>query len=278
MPSKQSIIHRNELKRRYREIDFVAELQKYWAYFDKWLKEESNKKLDRDAIEELKKMPEILGIIKNLLSEDLEQTNINDSLVFDYQKYLSNNVVSDFMKYSWLCPTIRNSLNLFNSNPVTRVGSTGTIYLTHPQYRKMYSIVREQEASEDGIVHNSLIDELYNYADITHVGTCFFRESVLKTGTRSQFFERCWEEIENAIDQDLSIIKDLRGSNYNPGICSDVIETLYLVRCKAVHGDLDFVDKNHNDVCRSAVFLLQRIIEDIISKEISLHEKTNHPA
>lgn len=132
---------------------------------------------------------------------------VSDSLAHDLIKaYVTENVVSSFVKCSWLCPIVRNSLNLFNPSIVEHVRGTAAIHLTLPEYRKIYSIVRELEASFEGMSHNSLILELYEYAGITHVGSCFFRDLVSKTATKNQFYESCWQKIEAA--PDLVIIKD----------------------------------------------------------------------
>ena len=248
--------HNSDLERRYREIDFVSELQKYWAYFDKWLKEETHETEDRAAVDKLKNISKVQDIIQNLLDEGRGQIRDNDLLSRDYQTYLSDNDATNFVKYSWVCPVIRDSLNLFNPNIIDRVRGTGTIHLTHEEYLKMYHLVRAQEGSQEGIGYHSLIDDLYSYAGITRVGSCFFRDSVTRTANTNLYYESCWQKIVDNKDPDLGIIRDLRASPYNPGIYSDIIEMLYQVRCKAVHGDLDFVNKSHNDVSKSAVFLL----------------------
>ena len=47
--------HDEDLKRRFFEIDYVSELQKYWAMFNRWFNSETgNPARDRDAIESLK--------------------------------------------------------------------------------------------------------------------------------------------------------------------------------------------------------------------------------
>lgn len=166
--------HDVELRKRYREIDFVAEFQKYWAYFNKWFKEETQQTTDRDAVEALKANSKIKIIIQNLLNEGQEQLRFFDFDSHDLTAYLTENLVSSFVKYSWLCSVIKNSLNLFNPNIVNHVRGTGTIYLTLQEYRKIYSIGRKIEALPVFMDQESFrMSELFRYVGITYVGSCF---------------------------------------------------------------------------------------------------------
>jgi len=258
-------LHDNELRRRYHKIDFVSEFQKYWAYFNKWFKVETGKSKDRDSIEALKGNNRIHKIIADLLTERQEHVPLfNFSIpARDLTAYLTDNQTSMFVRDSWLCPIIRNSLNLFNPKVVNQVRGTATVHITIQEYRRTYTLCQEMEARPQFMSYEDFsMSRLFEYGKIRHVGSCFYRESQSTSAPQSIFYDACWTAIEK--DLNLVILKDLRASSHNPGICSDLLEMLYVVRNKAVHGTLDFVDERHNTVSRSGLFLLQAIIEKLI--------------
>lgn len=103
---------------------------------------------------------------------------------------------------------------------------------------------------------------LFEIGQIRHVGSCFYGQPQVASAMQSRLYDAFWNSIEN--DAHLATLLDLKKSTHKPDICSDVLEMLYLVRNNAVHGMLDFVDKTHNAVSRSGVFLLQAIIEKLV--------------
>jgi len=255
--------HDNDLRRRYREIDFVSEFQKYWAYFNKWFKTETKKSRDRESIEALKKDKRMRKIIADLLTEGQKHVPLFNSPARDLVAYLAENKISIFVRDCWLCSIIRTQLNLFNPKSVNRVHGTATVHITIQEYRHVYCLCREMEARREFMSEPEVsMSRLFEAGQIRHVGSCFYGEPQVASVMQSRLYDAIWNSIEN--DALLATLSGLKKSTHKSGICSDVLEMLYLVRNNAVHGTLDFIDKTHNVVSRSGVFLLQAIIEKLV--------------
>ena len=255
--------HDNDLRRRYREIDFVSEFQKYWAYFNKWFKTETKKPDDRKSIEALKKNKRVRKIIADLLTESQKHIPLFNSPARDLVAYLAENKISIFVRECWLCSIIRKQLNLFNPEYVNMVRGTTTVHITIQEFRHLYSLCRKMEARLEFMSEPEVfMSRLFEIGQIRHVGSCFYGEPQVASAMQSRLYDAIWNSIEN--DALLATLSDLKISTHKPGICSDVLEMLYLVRNNTVHGTLDFVDKTHNAASRSGAFLLQAIIEKLV--------------
>lgn len=253
-----------ELARRYREIDFVAEFQKYWAYFNKWFMTQTGAANDRVGINALKTDPIITRILTGLFNEGHENARLfgSDRTERDLYDFLTENRVSGFVRACWECALIRDKINLFNRLPDSGVRATGTVNISIEVWRDIYTICRGVEAEVYNLDKKwGGMNKLFEYSKISNVGSAFFKDLTLPDPGLNPLLQECWQGIES--DQSYADIVALRDWSATPGVVPDLMEMLYLVRNHAMHGELDFVDESHNAVSSAGLFLLQGIIEAI---------------
>ena len=113
--------HYSALRKRYRQIDYVAEFRNHWAQFNAWFNKEIGANTDRDAIQALKQHEVFRQTIKSLAITRTDQLlRHSHRYSRDYMRYRTRTVISDFVQAAFTNQRFTKSLNLFNQRGKTR--------------------------------------------------------------------------------------------------------------------------------------------------------------
>lgn len=266
--------HDVELQQRFRGVDYVSELQRIWAYFNKWYKAETRGSLDRDCIDAIKGVSsrgtQRTHRVKDAISELLEVGSPDHRLFItlhavqkDYYRYLVETEASTFIRECWGNSKIRPILNLFGTPPPTgphKPRPTSTIHLSVDEFITLYSCCAKLTAEfidQEPITVSSVL----HYNGIRFSGSSFFKDPAIPTKPQSIHLEACWEEI----GQSLPILPELAKSQAALGFHADVCEMIYLARNLSVHGDLDHLNPSDNDAAKAGYYLMAQIISSILN-------------
>jgi hypothetical protein len=261
--------HDLDMVRRYQELDYVATFSKYWATFNHWFRGETGKDADRDAIELLKKNKRWIDAIE---AARPVLDPLIDSVVHgehagaaDYYRYGNGGEIARFIAALFACPRTHARVNSYGTTPKDRVRGTATIPLTALEYRLAYSHCQAALAEPSFMPEAShRMEEIFAFRRIAHVGSAFFRDTPAipaPTGLTIAYFDRCWQLID--ADNRCAELTELSRSAIAPGLASDLLELLYLVRNGCVHGTLDFLVPEDNRVAREAHHLLEVLLNRI---------------
>lgn len=256
--------HFDDLNRRYREIDWVSEIQRLWAIFNHWLTAHTGNHNDRDCVEHLKSTRELARWVDDIVrtSAGTRPHNVREGYGGSYPRFASNNELSRLFRAVAPSPVIEPRLNYpWRAGSDSRVRKTNAITLSDSQFRSAYEAHAELLATEEGMVFDLTLHQTLPALGVNATGCCFFRcKPQGSTGTTrlahslAQLF-RHKDELQGLVN--------LIDSDDPTDLASDVIETLYNVRNVAVHGNLDFLNEKDNAAARAAYDALDSLIRDI---------------
>jgi hypothetical protein len=264
-----SRLHFDDLKRRYRETDWVSEYQRLWAIFNYWFKAHFGCSNDRDCIERIKKDSNLDHWTQNVIkkSDYKHPHRVTDGYGGSYPRFAANNVISQFFLASITSPVLEPRINWpwRKGTEPHRVRETNAITLTENQFRCAYNVHASVLASEQGMVYGETetLHQVLHELGIYATGCCFYKgtitvgsaspTSVLANMTLSGFRAK----------ESLSTLVNLAESAKPTSLAEDIVETLYNLRNVAIHGDLDFLNENNNAAARAGCDLLDALLRDI---------------
>lgn len=258
--------HFDDLRRRYREADWVSEYQRLWAIFNHWLFAQSGQKNDRDCIETLKADTNLESWVQGVIQRSVYNRphRVNEGYGGSYPRFATDNVISRFFRATQDSPVLEPRINRpWCKGTEPRVRETNAITLTTIQFRAAYDVHANVLATEAGMVHNNTLHQVLPALGVYATGCCFYRApipvgaiaftSTLAMMTLSGF------RAENS----LSSLVSLADSTNPTPLAADIVETLYNLRNVAMHGSLDFLNENDNAAARAGYDLLDALIRDI---------------
>lgn len=258
--------HFDDLKRRYREADWVSEYQRLWAIFNHWLFARSGHKTDRECIEALKSdsNPELWVklVIRN--STYNYPHRVTDGYGGSYPRFAANNEISRFFRAAQESPVFEPRINWpWRKGTETRVRETNAITLTRIQFRAAYDVHANVLASEEGMVHNDTLHQVLPALGVQATGCCFYRAPIpvgvaASTNSLAKLTLRGFRA-----ESSLSPLVSLADAINPTPLAADIIENLYNLRNVAMHGSLDFLIENDNAAARAGYDLLDSLIRDI---------------
>ena len=257
--------HFDDLTRRYREKDEVSEFQRLWAIFNHWLLQHTGRTNDRDCIEQIKQCPELTEWIKKVVSSSELQRpqRVLDGYAGAHPRFTSNNCISEMFREVYSSSTVETRINLpWRPGTEQRVHITNAIVLTDDEFEKAYRI--HAMVLDEGIANFDLtLLQTLPALGIYATGCCFYRGDVdLSLPTNTDHWA---QKMADLFSQEplLQNLTSLIQSSQTTPLSSDVIETLYNVRNTAMHGSLDFLNKNDNAAARASYDVLDSLIQDI---------------
>lgn len=108
--------HFDDLRRRYREADWVSEYQRLWAIFNHWFVAHTGKKTDRDCLDHLKKAPELSTWVDDVTQASAYHYphRIRDGYGGSYPRFAAENVISLFFRSAQISPTLAQGHDSFH--------------------------------------------------------------------------------------------------------------------------------------------------------------------
>ena len=257
--------HFKDLRRRYREADWVSEFQRLWAIFNHWLVSHAQIQQDRAGIEHLKTEPELSRWINNVIKAAAYHRphRVTDGLAGSYPRFASDNVISRFFRAVVASPVVEPRIHYpWRVGTERGVRPTHAITLDRDQfivaYRSHARVLEERIADFDLTIHQTL-----PALGVHTTGCCFYRgpaDTSLPAGTTGHANRMV--ELFRA-DPCLAALVQLIESANPTDLGSDVVETIYNVRNVAMHGSLDFLNEWDNAAARAAYDVLDSLIRDI---------------
>lgn len=172
----------DDLKRRYREADWVSEFQRLWAIFNYWLYAyyQGNTK-DRDCIEKLKENQELCAWVQRTISRSAYNgaDRVGSGYLGSAMRFGADNEISRFFLAAQESPTMEPRINWpWRIGSERRVCQTHAVALTKAQFRSAYVIHANLLASEWGIVQDETFHQALAALNVHASGCCFFRRSI----------------------------------------------------------------------------------------------------
>lgn len=257
--------HFVDLRRRYRETDWVSEYQRLWAMFNHWLFTHSGrKKTDREAIEVLKVDVNLAAWVGNLVQSSAipRPHNVNDGYSDSYPRFAADNEISLFFRAAQRSPVLEPRLNWpWRVGAEGRVKQTNAIALDVSLFRKAYEV--HAVVLTDGIdLIDKTLHKTLELLGVSSTGCCFYRRA--PANPASALEERTARAIR--AEPTLAPLTSLLDSQVPTELAPDVVETLYNLRNVAMHGSLDFLVPADNAVARAGCDLLDALIKDIADR------------
>lgn len=257
--------HFEDLRRRYREADWVSEFQRLWAIFNHWLVAHVGKTKDRDCIEDLKSSSELTRWVNNIVERTAVKRphRVTEGFGGSYPRFTSNNEISILFRAVAESPTIEPRINYpWRAGTEPRVQPTNAIVLSGTQFRSAYEAHAEALGSVTGITYDLTLHQTLPFLGVDASGCCFYKcnqttdppENIHFAGDVLNRF-RSRDELQSLVN--------LINSSSSTDLASDVIETLYNVRNTAMHGSLDFLNEQDNAAARAGYDALDSLIRDI---------------
>jgi hypothetical protein len=258
--------HFDDLRRRYREADWVSEYQRLWAIFNHWFFAHTGQQNDRRCLESLKSSPELTSWIDNVIQASAYNYphRITDGYGGSYPRFAADNVISLFFRASQTSPTLEPRINRpWRPGSDQRVRSTHALTLTREQFRNAYDAHHRALALPDGILFDETLHQILPALAIGATGCCFYRVTTpasISSNTRALAQLTLQELRTVGTLRELVYLIDSSTPTY---LGADVIETLYNLRNIAVHGALDFLQERDNAVARAGYDLLDSLIHNV---------------
>jgi hypothetical protein len=258
--------HFDDLRRRYREADWVSEYQRLWAIFNHWFFAHTGERTDRRCLESLKESPELSLWIDNVIQASAYNYphSISDGYGGSYPRFAADNVISLFFRASQASPTLEPRINWpWRHGTNQLVHQTHALTLTREQFRNAYDAHHRALASDAGVVFDETLHQVLPALGIGATGCCFYRvasPASISPETRA-LAELTLQELRT--EGTLSDLVSLIDSSSPTVLGADVIETLYNLRNLAVHGPLDFLQAQDNAVARAGYDLLDSLIINV---------------
>ena len=257
--------HFTDLRRRYREADWVSEFQRLWAIFNHWLVAHVGNHQDRVCIEHLKTEPDLTRWIDDIIRVTAYNFphRVTDGYGGSYPRFAADNEISSFFRAVAASPVVEPRINHpWRAGTEPKVRVTHAITLDRVQFRAAYEA--HAQVLEEGIAGFDLtIHQTLPALGVQTTGCCFYRGPVdtgLPAGT-TVYANRMVDLFRAA--PPLAELVHMIESADPTNLASDVVETLYNVRNVAMHGSLDFLNEQDNAAARTAYDLLDSLIRDI---------------
>ncbi len=253
----------DDLRRRYREADWVSEFQRLWAIFNHWFVAHTGQRNDRRCLESLKNSPELSLWIDNVIEASAYNYphRVADGYGGSYPRFAADNVISLFFRAAQISPTLEPRINWpWRTGSEQRVRQTHALTLTREQFRDAYDAHNRALASEAGVLFDETLHQVLPALNIGATGCCFYRvtsPAIISSDTRA-LAELTLQELRTVVT--LGGLVSLIDSSAPTDLGADVIETLYNLRNIAVHGALDFLQERDNAVARAGYDLLDSLI------------------
>ena len=178
--------HFEDLKRRYREADWVSEYQRLWAIFNHWLCTEAGQAKDRACIETLKRRPQILTWVENVISQSAYNypNRVTDGYGGSYPRFAANNEISRFFRAIESSPVVAQRINWpWRPGTEAHVQQSHAIALTRDQFRDAYDAHGAALGSRAGIAYDETLHQVLPALGVGATGCCFYRIAVPSTTT-----------------------------------------------------------------------------------------------
>jgi hypothetical protein len=256
----------DDLRRRYREADWVSEYQRLWAIFNHWFFAHTGQQNDRWCLDSLKVSPELSSWVDNVIQASAYNYphRITDGYGGSYPRFAADNVISLFFRAAQISPTLEPRINWpWRAGSEQRVRQTHALTLTREQFRDAYDAHHRVLASSDGIVFDETLHQVLPALAIGATGCCFYRvmsPASISSDTRA-LAQLTLQELRTVVT--LSDLVGLIDSSTPTDLGADILETLYNLRNIAVHGALDFLQERDNAVARAGCDLLDSLIRNV---------------
>ncbi|MCP4504240.1 MAG: hypothetical protein GY822_30330 [Deltaproteobacteria bacterium] len=266
MNTSSSQSHFDDLRRRYRETDWVSELQRLWAIFNHWFAAEySTVNYDRAQIELLKLDPRlsvfVYGIIEATPYFDAPH-RITDGFGGAYPRFATDNVLSSFFRDVRKSPRLEPAINYpwRSSNAQKPPHLTTTIVLSREEFRECYLKFNAVSASSEFIPHRATLHQLLGVAGVASTGCCFWRCDPVPIQGVPLAFANAFFAASTTIP---TFHEFATATPDQTTLEVDLVETLYQARNAAMHGSLDFLIPGDNAAARGACDFLDALLQDI---------------
>lgn len=264
-------MHLEDLKRRYRETDWVSEYQRLWAIFNHWLEKHTEGLItgkidDRKCIDMIKSEPKLerwaQGVIDRCAYNP--QGRIKEGYLGSYRRFAADNEISCFFRAAQESTILEPRINWpWRKKIKPKARTTNAITLSEAQFRTAYEKYREILASESGIIEDYTLHQILIALGIGATGCCFYRlpDTAKATDPAHELARMSRDAFCN--EDSLKSLTKLADSTELTPFAHDIVETLYNLRNVAVHGSLDFLDERDNAAARAGCDLLDSLIRNI---------------
>lgn len=258
--------HFEDLRRRYREADWVSEYQRLWAIFNHWFSVHTGCQSDRQCIDALKTAPELTEWIEDVIRRSAYNYphRVTEGYGGSYPRFAADNELSWFFRAAEYSPTLEPRINWpWRSGTDARVRQTHAVTLTREQFREAYDAHHRVLASPAGMPHNHTLHQVLPALGVGATGCCFYRIQApagIPGGTRAL---RQMTLVELRKMESLGALVGMIDSPTPTTLEGDVLETLYNLRNVAMHGALDFLMEQDNAAARAGYDLLDSLIRHI---------------
>jgi hypothetical protein len=258
--------HFDDLRRRYREADWISEYQRLWAIFNHWFFAYTGQQNDRGCLDYLKKATELSTWIDDVIQASAYNYphRVTDGYGGSYPRFAADNVISLFFRAAETSPTLEPRIQWpWRPGSEQRVRQTHALTLTREQFRDTYDAHHRALASPAGMVFDETLHQVLPALGVGATGCCFYRvtpPASISLETRA---------LAKLTLQELRTVTTLNGmvslidSNTPTDIGTDILETLYNLRNIAVHGTLDFLQERDNAAARAGYDLLDSLIRNV---------------
>jgi hypothetical protein len=258
--------HFDDLRRRYREADWVSEYQRLWAIFNHWFLKHTEKQIDREGLDSLKASSKLSSWVDDVIQASAYNYphRIADGYGGSYPRFAADNVISLFFRAAQISPTLEPRINWpWRAGSVKRVCQTHALTLTREQFRDAYDAHHRALTSEVGILFDETLHQVLPALAIGATGCCFYRvtsPASISSDTRA-LAQLTLQELRTVVS--LSDLVGLIDCSTPTELGADILETLYNLRNIAVHGELDFLQERDNAVARASYDLLDSLIRNV---------------
>ena len=262
--------HFDDLRRRYREPDWVSEYRRLWAIFDHWFsahtRQPTRQPNGRECLESLKKAPELSCWVDDVIQASAYNYphRITDGYGGSYPRFAADNVISLFFRAAETSPTLEPRIIWpWRNRSKSLVRQTHALTLTREQFRDTYDAHHRALASPAGMVFDETLHQVLPALGVGATGCCFYRvtpPASISSETRA---------LAQLTLQELRTVTTLNGmvslidSNTPTDLGADILETLYNLRNIAIHGALDFLQERENAAARAGYDLLDSLIRNV---------------
>ncbi len=258
--------HFDDLRRRYREVDWVSEYQRLWAIFNHWFFGHTGKQNDRGCLDSLKMAPELSVWVDDVIQASAYNypERVTDGYGGSYPRFAADNVISLFFRAAENSPRLEPRINWpWRPGSEQRVRQTHALTLTREQFRDAYDVHHCVLASSAGIVFEETLHQVLPALGVGATGCCFYRVTAptnISSDTR-ELAQLTLQELRTVTT--LSGLVNLIDSNTPTDLGADILETLYNLRNIAIHGVLDFLQERDNAAARAGYDLLDSLIRNV---------------
>lgn len=259
--------HFDDLRRRYREVDYVSEFQRNWAIFNHWFKERYSAATGRDGIDALKSDDRLVRVLMDLIDQGVDQivaSTIHSKHSKTFYYFSCTDPISSFVAAFFTSTTLSGCANLFGENAGFKVRPTNTIALTSDQFRRAYTehIGLHSNIMTYGSIEDDLRETL-GILGVFYTGRAFYRDTPKKPSEPvANFFAQDVLTAFRSTPELTELVKLIDEPSPAP-LTSDVVEMIYTTRNAAIHGSLDFLVDEDNRAARAALDVIEIILRAV---------------